>query len=294
MTQSLFRLLVVLLTLPCAMLVAQTRGGEGDLHVSVPVAAQPGGVVVVTVESAQPLTGVFATVLGHHVAFYANPDNRTWRGLIGVDLDTRPGEYPIVAEATRTGHPSLTALHQLRVIAKSFPTRRLRVAGRFVDPPEAEIERIKSEAERLANTLKPTTSRRWEGPFAAPTAGAPSSNFGARSVYNGQPRSPHAGVDFGGAIGTPISAPNAGGVVLAEDLFFTGNTVVLDHGLGLYSLFAHLSRIDVSVGDTVAKGATLGLLGATGRVTAAHLHWAVRLNGARVDPLSLLAALQER
>ena len=92
--------------------------------------------------------------------------------------------------------------------------------------------------------------------------------------------------------GTPVRAPNAGEIVLAENLFFTGNTVIVDHGLGLYSLLAHLSRIDVKLGDAVLSGATVGLVGATGRVTGPHLHWAVRLNEARVDPISLIAALQ--
>ena len=119
----------------------------------------------------------------------------------------------------------------------------------------------------------------------------PGSNFGTRSIFNGEPRAPHAGVDYRGAVGTPISAPGAGRVVLAEPLFFTGDTVIVDHGLGLYSLLAHLSRIDVAAGQTVERGERVGLLGATGRVTGPHLHWTVRLGAARVDPLRLLALL---
>jgi murein DD-endopeptidase MepM/ murein hydrolase activator NlpD len=118
--------------------------------------------------------------------------------------------------------------------------------------------------------------------------GPATSNFGSRSIFNGQPRAPHAGIDYRGAVGTPIVAPNAGRVVLAEDLFLTGNTVVVDHGLGLYSLFAHMSRLDVKAGDDVATGTPVGLVGATGRVTGPHLHWSVRLGAARVDPAALL------
>jgi len=121
--------------------------------------------------------------------------------------------------------------------------------------------------------------------------GAANSVFGTRSIYNGEPRSPHSGADFQGAPGTPVKAPNSGRVVLAGDLYFTGNTVVIDHGAGLFSLFAHLRAINVHEGDSVTTGAVLGELGATGRVTGPHLHWAVRITGARVDPLSLLALL---
>jgi murein DD-endopeptidase MepM/ murein hydrolase activator NlpD len=124
-----------------------------------------------------------------------------------------------------------------------------------------------------------------------PVPGVPGSNFGSRSIFNGEERAPHAGVDFRGATGTPVRAPAGGRVVLAEDLFFTGQTVVIDHGLGLYSLLAHLSRLDVAPGQAVAQGDTVGLLGATGRVTGPHLHWTVRLNGARVDPLRVVALL---
>jgi len=133
--------------------------------------------------------------------------------------------------------------------------------------------------------------RHWSGGFRTPLSVRPNSNFGTRSVFNGQPRNPHAGVDFAAPAGTPVAAPNGGIVALAESLYFTGNTVILDHGLGLYSLYAHLSRLDVVPGRSVAAGDIVGLLGATGRVTGPHLHWAIRLNGARVDPLSLVAAL---
>jgi murein DD-endopeptidase MepM/ murein hydrolase activator NlpD len=125
--------------------------------------------------------------------------------------------------------------------------------------------------------------------FLAPVPHRANSAFGTRSVYNGQPRSPHGGADFLSPAGTPIVSPAAGKVVLAKDLYYTGGTVVVDHGLGIVSLFAHLSKISTAVGDVVARGDTVGLVGATGRVTGAHLHWTLRINGARVDPLSILA-----
>jgi len=115
--------------------------------------------------------------------------------------------------------------------------------------------------------------------------------FGTRSIFNGVRRSPHSGTDFLSPAGTPIQAPNGGRVVLARNLYFTGNTLVIDHGLGLLSLFAHLSAFSVQEGDVVSTGQIVGNVGATGRVTGPHLHWAVRANGSRVDALSLLAVL---
>ncbi|HJT17882.1 MAG TPA: M23 family metallopeptidase, partial [Thermoanaerobaculia bacterium] len=125
-------------------------------------------------------------------------------------------------------------------------------------------------------------------PFIDPIAGVKGTNFGVRRIFNGEPRAPHSGADLHAAAGTPVHATNRGRVVLAKNLFFTGNTVLLDHGFGIYSLYAHLSRIDVHAGETVNRGEVVGLVGATGRVTAPHLHWGMRVQGARVDPFSLV------
>ena len=127
--------------------------------------------------------------------------------------------------------------------------------------------------------------------ITVPVPGEVISAFGKRSVYNGQPRSPHRGADFRGATGTPIRAPNAGKVVLASDLYYTGNTVILDHGLGLYSYFGHMSAISVEEGALVQTGEIVGKVGATGLVTGPHLHWTVCLVGVRIDPLSLVDIL---
>jgi murein DD-endopeptidase MepM/ murein hydrolase activator NlpD len=127
--------------------------------------------------------------------------------------------------------------------------------------------------------------------FRRPVPHQANSRFGTRSVFNGEPRSAHAGTDFLSPAGTPVHAPNAGRIVAARELFFAGRTVMIDHGAGLFSQLAHLSRIDVREGEMVRPGQVVGLVGATGRVTGAHLHWAVRVSGARVDALSVLALL---
>jgi len=175
---------------------------------------------------------------------------------------------------------------------RHFETRRLRVQERFANPPPVESQRIAQEATLLATIFQQShAARLWRGPFTLPVAGPPTSSFGRRTVMNGEPRGQHQGTDFRAAEGTPVWAPNAGIVALAADLYFTGNTVILDHGLGLFSVFAHLARVTVRKGVFVSRGDLVGEAGATGRVTGPHLHWAVRLGEVALDPLSLISAL---
>jgi murein DD-endopeptidase MepM/ murein hydrolase activator NlpD len=153
----------------------------------------------------------------------------------------------------------------------------------------ANQARANREAKEIDSIYsKMTNEILWDSSFAVPIPGGTGSNFGHRRVFNGEARAPHAGADLRAKTGTSIYATNRGRVVLAKNLFFTGNTVILDHGLGIYSLYAHLSRIDVKPGAMAMRGQLLGLAGATGRVTGPHLHWGVRVQGARVDPFSLL------
>jgi murein DD-endopeptidase MepM/ murein hydrolase activator NlpD len=190
------------------------------------------------------------------------------------------------------GAPPLHAAYDLIVIPRQFRTRRLTVDEAFVTPPASEQARIESDAKLLAGVWKsPAGERLWSDPFVRPVPHDANSAFGTRSIFNGKPRNAHGGADFLSPGGTPVHAPNAGRVAVARSLYFSGNTVVIDHGLGLFSMLAHLSAIDVHEGDPVSAGQIVGLVGATGRVTGAHLHWAVRAGGARVDPLSLLALL---
>ena len=255
---------------------------------------QPGEVVRLDVTCDCDAMGATATVFGQDVPLFPIRDGDAWRGLIGIDLDITSGTYPIAVVVDRGGQPPITTTRDLPVAAKRFPIRRLRVSARFVNPPASAIERIQAEADRLQTLFRTVTwPRQWHRPFQAPVRAPTSGNFGTRSVFNGQPRSPHSGVDFHSKAGTPVAAPATGVVTAAESLFFTGNTVVIDHGLGLYSLLAHLSKFAVKTGDRVRRGQIVGFVGATGRVTGPHLHWSVRLNGARVDPLSLIAATQE-
>jgi murein DD-endopeptidase MepM/ murein hydrolase activator NlpD len=253
---------------------------------------QPGELVVMEARTPQGVTRLAASVFGREFLFFSEGGDMTWTGLIGIDLDTRPGEYIVRLQGDGDDGKSVTGEDRLTIAAKEFPTRRLTVDERFVKPPAEVLERIKKEAERVRAVLDSVTPERlWRGLFYAPVPGPPISSFGKRSVYNGQPRSAHAGTDFRGATGTPVQAPNAGRVTLAASLYYSGNTVILDHGLGLYSYFGHLSSISVKEGTKVEGGELIGKVGATGLVTGPHLHYSVRVAGSRVDPMSLLSLL---
>jgi murein DD-endopeptidase MepM/ murein hydrolase activator NlpD len=253
--------------------------------------AQPGSVLEITLHGAQGDHDPDGVSFGRPLVFEPGNSPFTWRTLVGIDVAQAPGPATFRIDVATPAGRELAATGTITVAPRAFATRRLRVASRFVDPSAGDVERIQTEAARLEDIFTTVTLPGQFAAFAAPIAGLPGSNFGTRSIFNGEPRAPHAGVDFRGATGTPIAAPGNGRVVLAEDLFFTGQTVVIDHGLGLYSLLAHLSRLDTQAGQTVRRGETVGLLGATGRVTGPHLHWTVRLNGARVDPLRAVALL---
>jgi murein DD-endopeptidase MepM/ murein hydrolase activator NlpD len=252
---------------------------------------QPGELVVLTITPPARVNRMRVRAFGHDVAAFAasNLDGGAWQALVGIDLEVKPGTYPVTIDVDAG---RLRTTYDLVVKPRRFPTRRLTVDESFVNPPPSEQERIEQEARLLGQVWRsPSGERLWTEPFVRPVAEPANSRFGTRSIFNGVPRNPHGGADFLSPSGTPIHAPNAGRIVIARNLYFSGNTVVIDHGLGLFSMLAHLSVIDLREGDRVSPGQIVGRVGATGRVTGAHLHWAVRANGARVDPLAVLALI---
>jgi murein DD-endopeptidase MepM/ murein hydrolase activator NlpD len=252
-----------------------------------------GDVILLTVAAPNDISSVHVHAFDRDIIGFP-VDANTWRVLVGVDLETAPNTYTLRIEAgDRPG--LMRATHNLTVLPRQFRTRTLTVDEAFVNPPPEAMDRIARETAELNNLWAHSAATKlWSGMFVRPVPDPANSAFGTRSILNGQPRSPHSGADFNSPAGRPIEAPAGGRVVLAGDKYFTGNTVMIDHGLSLFSLFAHLSEMQVKVGDTVAAGDVIGKVGATGRVTGPHLHWSVRLNGARVDPLSLLAMMGEK
>jgi len=284
--------LAVALLLLLAALPA--RGQAPTLSISTGGAIAQGDAAVLDVQCRCEATAITVTgdLLEATLPLMRGADG-DWRGLIGVDVLATPGAHPLTLTIERPGMPAATARHSVEVAEKAFPTRTLTVEPRYVEPPPDELDRLTREAVRLNALYRTVTDRSPLQGMQEPIGGALTGGFGSRSVFNGQPRSPHAGTDFRGSVGTPIHAPAGGRVAMAEDLYFTGNTVVIDHGHGVYSILAHMSELGVRAGDEVAPGDLIGKVGATGRVTGPHLHWSIRLLGARVDPLSVLRALTD-
>jgi murein DD-endopeptidase MepM/ murein hydrolase activator NlpD len=220
-------------------------------------------------------------------------DEAQRRGLLGVDLEKAPSEYELKVTGQTASGERISCSVMVGVRKGQFATEKLQVEKQFVEPSPEQIKRANEERQRLRDIFdRVTPERLWDGPFRIPLDGVTTgSNFGKRRILNGNPGSPHSGMDLPGATGTPVHAAQRGRVALAEELFFSGNTVVLDHGLGIYTLYAHLSEIDVRAGDSLETGAVLGKVGATGRVTGPHLHWGLTVERARVNPLLLVKLL---
>jgi murein DD-endopeptidase MepM/ murein hydrolase activator NlpD len=280
----------VQITIAAAVLSAVLSSNRVD-EVSVTASArsiQPGEVVVLTVRTVKPADSLIVRALNSQFEPFAITVT-TWRVLIGIDLAVKPGQHDVLIE---TRPDARMASYRLVVKPRRFPRRILKVDPVFVTPPPEAVERIERETMELNQVWKSSAPEKlWHGAFIRPVPQAANSAFGTHSIFNGEPRSQHSGADFRSPAGTPIKAPNSGQVVLAGSRYFSGDTVVIDHGQGLFSLFAHLSMTNVKQGESVTKGVVIGRVGATGRVTGPHLHWAVRVNGARVDPLSLLTVL---
>jgi murein DD-endopeptidase MepM/ murein hydrolase activator NlpD len=214
----------------------------------------------------------------------------TLHGLIGVDLEKAPGRYEWKASWRGPQGNENTCSVPITVRTGKFPTERLTVEKQFVQPDPEQQKRAEADQKKMRaiyDTVTPEVL--WNGKFRLPlkdvTTGG---NFGRRRILNGESRSPHAGVDFPALAGTPVFASQAGTVALAEDLYYSGNTVVIDHGYGIYTLYAHLSEIEVHAGDKLDAGQEIGKVGATGRVTGPHLHWGLTILHARINAMNIV------
>ena len=255
-------------------------------------AAAQGSLLLATIQSATPLADLKAEWAEHELPLWPDAKRKDLeRALVGVDLGQDPGKYDLKLAAQLPDGGAFSCSVNIPVNAGKFAVEKLSVAKEFVEPSAEENARAEKEGQHLHEIYSTVTPERlWAGKFRLPLDGARNAkNFGRRRVLNGQPRSPHSGVDLPAAAGTPIHAAQRGRVVLAEELFFGGNAVVLDHGLGVYTFYAHMQSIGVAVGDVVEKGALLGKVGATGRVTGPHLHWGLTIGQARVNAMQILA-----
>lgn len=237
----------------------------------------PGGIAFVPV----PGSDIAPTVIfnTHRVAVLRRDDQ--WIAVVGIPLAEKPGELKL-----KVSTPGGTTEVPFRITDKSYRTQNLTIKNqRQVDPNPDDLKRISGETKRSDAALSKFTVTELPAlQLISPVEGVRSDSYGSRRVFNGQPRNPHSGMDIAAAKGTPIRSPAAGTVVEAGEFFFNGNTLYIDHGDGLVTMYCHLDTIKVKLGDRVNQGDLLGTVGATGRVTGPHLHWGVALNRAMVDP----------
>lgn len=233
-------------------------------------------------------TALTATWQGHELAFSGSANGRVWYGLAGVDVEVKPGSYVLDLRATLPDGAVLRQRQTIVVSRANYLTEKLRVPDRYVAPDPETLQRIESDKQLKHVAFSHETSRaEWSGSFRPPVDTRISEAFGTRRTFNRTLASIHRGLDYHAAPGTPVVAANSGEVVLAQELFYEGNCVIVDHGLGFVTIYMHLSQLEVKEGQHVDKGAELGLSGATGRATGPHLHVAARWQGAYLNPAQL-------
>ena len=273
------------LTLLAALTAAAPRPGL-TVHVT-PERPRNGDVVLIRVHGAPPdLAGEWS---GRPLPLF--PVAGGAAAVVGVDLETPVGPLRWrLFRPTANGGQLVVGTGAVRIQPRQFETQHLTLPPGQVDLDAPTLARVKAEQAEMAATLAGGLGERlWEGPFVKPVEGGrETGGFGLRRVINKQPRSPHSGYDWAAPRGTPVLAANAGRVALVAEHFFPGRLVVLDHGLGLYTLYFHLDEARVMGGARVERGQPIGTVGSTGRATGPHLHFGVTIGGARVDPLTLL------
>jgi hypothetical protein len=287
-------LILMLAGLP-VRLEAQVRKSCPDgvtLKASVGMAAQ-GSLILTEVVGSKTMPKFIGEWDGHETPLWQESSTtgtqNVLHGLLGIDLEKAPGQYEWKVSWPGANGDAESCSVTITVRAGKFATERLTVNPQFVQPnPEQEKQAEEDSKKMRAIYDTVTPERLWKGAFRLPLKNVTTGgNFGRRRVLNGEARSPHAGVDFPAAAGTPVFASQSGRVVLAEGLYYSGNTVVIDHGYGIYTMYAHLSKIAVQAGQMVKAGEELGNVGATGRVTGPHLHWGLTINHARVNALKI-------
>lgn len=252
-------------------------------------ALSPGEVIRVRVKGVSSSRFAEIRFLGKKYLMGKGGNTFEFFSIVGIDLGQNQGNYPLVISVVDYDGSVERIEKEISISAKEFPIKKLWVKEEFVTPPSESLERIRRESEILKSVYEIYTPQ-WlgDGKFIIPSEGEIVPNFGERRIFNNKPRSSHSGVDISTPFGYPVRASNSGKIVLASNLYFAGKSVIIDHGLGVFSQYLHFSKIKANRGDFVEKGSVIGEIGATGRVTGPHLHWGIRVLGSRVDPFSLL------
>ncbi len=270
-------------------------GGGVELRVSTASPAQ-GTLLIAEVRSPDTLSGVAGKWIDRDISFWQATGPglpkgvSVWRALLGVDLEQSAGDYKFNITGKSSEGKAISCDASIVVRVGKFPTERLKVAPTVVEPNAEQAAKAAEDQKKLREIYATVTPEKlWTGAFRVPLDGVKTGgNFGKRRVLNGKSNSPHSGVDLPSPTGTPVHAAQSGRIVLAEELYFAGNTVVIDHGFGVYTLYGHFSEIDSKVGDEVRVGDVIGKVGATGRVTGPHLHWGLEVDRARVNAMEIV------
>jgi len=283
---SVMALAIVLAAIPSFL---QADGLVDSLEIEVaPARIRQGDLMLISVYADEPLSALDGNIGSRSFSFFPGQVCGVYRAIVGAKQTLAPGTYPIDVRGIDSQGRMVESRTMARIHARNFPSETLKVARRMVSPSKKSVARIQREQA----LIKELTSKKSEvsvcGAFMRPVAGSVSSSFGRKRVFNGKVKTRHTGVDLRGGVGTPIKASNAGRVVLARELYIPGNTVIIDHGLGLFTIYAHLNSFAAREGAYVGRGEVIGTVGATGRVTGPHLHWGLKLAGQYFAPLSAL------
>jgi murein DD-endopeptidase MepM/ murein hydrolase activator NlpD len=280
MRKIMKKILLVVLSVCIALPVIVFAGPAAKSQVVFsPKKVGPGDIMLVTIKNTSgPVEGTFA---GKKLFFNVAKDSI--QAIVGIDLLTEPGNYDLDITA---GNATLKRI--VKVSKKKYPIQRLTLPKDMVELSPENEARVEREQKKIATLWPNQTDRSWLGNFINPREGEIVTKFGVKRFINKIPKNPHTGVDVAAEEGDEVRAPNSAVVTLVDDMFYSGNSIVLDHGQGIYTMFFHLSKVLVAPGQSVKKGEAIGLVGSTGRSTGAHLHWGARVQGARVDPLELI------
>ena len=247
-----------------------------------------GEVLWIEVPVNNPQSHVSGIFLKRKIPFFGITNTR-FAAIVGIDMQDPPGKQKLhitVQGDAKTDHIT----YPITIIKEDYAVQHLKLPKNKVDLDSKTLKRVRLEQKEMSKAFHHIGKQPlWDGPFLEPTKGTVTGRFGSRRVINGQHKRPHSGEDIAAPLGTSVLAINKGTVVAAVDHFFSGKGVIIDHGVGLFSMYFHLSEIDVQPGQSLNKGEALGKVGATGRATGPHLHWGIRLNGARVNPYALTA-----
>ena len=261
------------------------KGADGQYS------GKQGQIILVKVAGDNPHAEVRGTFMGRTLSFFQDPRSGEapgYVGLLGLDMQDEPGTHELAVDIKSGDHTRHVSMNVL-VVKEKFRVEHLKLPKEKVDLDEKALARWKAEQEQVKTALaEDSRFKLWQGGFLEPVGGKRTGIFGSVRIMNGQARNPHNGEDIGAPQGTDVLATNDGVVRLTVDHIFSGKGVYVDHGLGFYSMYFHLSEVSVREGDIVKTGQVVGKVGATGRATGPHLHWGVKLNGARVNPYALL------